>query len=46
MITGVLLVIIKKFDRVLFSNQTFIKVIIDKIIEFTYDVINQYQWII
>ena len=37
MITGVLLVIIKKFDRVLFSNQTFIKVIIDKIIEFTYD---------
>ena len=37
MITGVLLVIIQKFDRVLFSNQTFMKVIIDKIIEFTYD---------
>ena len=37
MITGVLLVIIQKFDRVLCSNQTFMKVIIDKIIEFTYD---------
>jgi len=33
----VLLVIIQTFDRVLFSNQTIMKVIIDKIIEFTYD---------
>ena len=32
-----LLVIIQTFDKVLCSNQTFIKVIIDKIIEFTYD---------
>ena len=37
MITGGLLVIIQKFDRVLCSNQTFMKVVIDKIIEFTYD---------
>ena len=32
-----LLVIIQTFDRILFSNQTFIKVIIDKIIKFIYD---------
>ena len=32
-----LLVIIQTFDRVLFSNQIFMKVVIDKIIKFTYD---------
>ena len=32
-----LLVIIQTFDRVLCNNQTIMKVIIDKIIEFTYD---------
>ena len=32
-----LLVIIQKFDRVLCINQTFMKIVIDKIIEFTYD---------
>ena len=32
-----LLVIIQTFDRVLFSNQIFMKVVIDKIIEFTYN---------
>ena len=32
-----LLVIIQKFDRVLCNNQTFMKVVIDKIIKFIYD---------
>ena len=32
-----LLVIIQTFDRVLCNNQTIMKVIIDKIIKFTYD---------